>query len=323
MKLVERRLFTSKITGLILLVTMNINFAFSQHSNIPADTSYTLNSAYKKIVKSYPQIELATSKNNSKVNVDYDITYINYANRALQLDIYSPKNKSTKSNIGILLIHGGGWSTGNRTMLNAMATDLAANGFIVFNASYRLSPEALYPAAVNDLKNALAFMHNNGRKYQIDTNKIVVMGCSAGAQLASLLGTTWKSSPWPFDKDGKYQVAAIVNVDGILAFIHPESEEGKSAIKWFGGNAIEKKMLWDEASPLQYVDKNTPPSLFINSSRPRFHAGRDDMISIMNENNIYAEVHEIPDSPHSFWLFHPWYHDTVDIITKFLNDKIN
>ena len=75
------------------------------------------------------------------------------------------------------------------------------------------------------------------------------------------------------------------------------------------------------ASALTHTDKNTPPILFINSSIPRFHAGRDDMIAILNQNNIYNEVHTIKDAPHSFWFFNPWFDETIRYTTQFL-DKI-
>jgi len=66
---------------------------------------------------------------------------------------------------------------------------------------------------------------------------------------------------------------------------------------------------------------NTPPILFINSSLPRFHAGRDSVISILNSHGIYSEVHTLPETPHPFWLFHPWFDQTVEYATGFL-DKV-
>jgi len=71
------------------------------------------------------------------------------------------------------------------------------------------------------------------------------------------------------------KVQAVVNMDGILAFIHPESGEGadtpgkpSAATLWFGGNTSEKKELWLQASPLSHPFPGTAPFLFINSSQP-------------------------------------------------------
>lgn len=114
-------------------------------------------------------------------------------------------------------------------------------------------------------------------------------------------------------------VQAIVDIDGILAFHHLESSEGKVASEWLGGTYEEKPTVWNEASALNNVTNHSPPILFINSSNPRFHAGRDDMIKKLNEFNIYSEVHEIPNTPHPFWLFHPWFNQTNNFTLQFLN----
>jgi pectinesterase len=76
--------------------------------------------------------------------------------------------------------------------------------------------------------------------------------------------------------------------------------------------------LWEEASPLAYVSKNTPPTLFINSSVERMHAGRTDYLKVLNENHIYSEVKTFSDAPHSFPLFDPWFEPTVKYIDEFL-----
>ena len=92
---------------------------------------------------------------------------------------------------------------------------------------------------------------------------------------------------------------------------------------WLGGLRDENFKNWKEASPLEYVGENTPPTLFINSSRPRFHAGRDDMVKILNENGIYSEIHTLEDAPHSFWLLEPWFQPTLDYTVSFLNKIFN
>jgi PelA/Pel-15E family pectate lyase len=66
------------------------------------------------------------------------------------------------------------------------------------------------------------------------------------------------------------------------------------------------------------VSAQTPPFAFINSSVPRFHAGRDDFMKILNAHGIYSEVHTLADSPHSFWLVHPWFEPTLEYTLQFL-----
>jgi len=81
----------------------------------------------------------------------------------------------------------------------------------------------------------------------------------------------------------------------------------------------ENPEIWNEASPTNYVDENSPPFLFINSSINRFHAGRDILVDKLNKYGTYSEIHTFPDTPHPFWFFHPWFNHTVKLVTDFLN----
>ncbi|HEX8462718.1 MAG TPA: alpha/beta hydrolase, partial [Segetibacter sp.] len=174
------------------------------------------------------------------------------------------------------------------------------------------------------IKAAIRWLRANAKAYNIDKTKIATLGMSAGGQLAALAGTT--NGVQKFEGKGGNEkesasVQAIVNIDGTLAFHHPESEEGKVAAEFLGGSYQEKPEVWEEAAPLNHTDKNTPPIIFINSSIPRFHAGRDDMIKKLNQYGIYHEEYIIPDTPHPFWFFHPWLNTTVKYAVDFL-DKV-
>jgi hypothetical protein len=63
--------------------------------------------------------------------------------------------------------------------------------------------------------------------------------------------------------------------------------------------------------------------MFINSSIPRFHAGRNDMIKKLDQYGIYSEVQEFPDTPHPFWFFQPWFNPMMDFTITFLNKVFN
>lgn len=297
--------------------------AKSQQPNTPLDTSFTINGTFLKEVKNFPFIEIANPPMPDGIAAKENIVYKTIAGRLLHLDIFYPLSRA-RTYPGVILIHGGGWRSGNRSQTVPIAKQLAAKGYVTVAVEYRLSLEAKYPASVQDLKTAIQWMRANASTYRLDEKKIASMGFSSGGQLAALLGTTngiKKLEDEGLDKKFSSDVQAVIDVDGILAFKHPESAEGAVAAFWLGGSYEEKPEIWKEASPLTNVTKNTGPVLFINSSLPRFHAGRDDMIKKLDSLAIYSEVHTFPNTPHPFWFFNPWFEPTVKFSADFL-DKV-
>jgi len=285
------------------------------------DTSYTVLSTYNKEIKKFPFIEIVKEKRYNNCIYSFDVVYNSIDSRELHLDAFYKKGK--KPQPAVVLIHGGGWKSGNKLQMKIFAQEIASKGYSCFAVEYRLSPEAKYPAAIFDVKNAIKYIKANARKFNVNVDKVAVLGCSSGGQIAALIGTTNNNlefeSVSAINENAKVQ--AIIDLDGILAFKHPESEEGKVAGLWLGGTYDEKPEIWNQASALNHVSASTPPILFINSDMPRFHAGRTDMISKLNSYHIYSEVKNISNSPHSFWFFNPWFQPMAAFTVEFL-DKI-
>ncbi|MGE5496691.1 MAG: alpha/beta hydrolase fold domain-containing protein [Syntrophothermus sp.] len=316
--------------AVLLIIFTSLLSAQQSGSDYPKDTSFTNYSAAVKVYKNFPQAKLVQPALPEGVKAEENITYLKLGERELKADIYRPK-KTKKLLPAVIFIHGGGWRSGDRTQEKPFAQLLASKGYVTILADYRLSIEALYPAGVHDIKAAIRWARENAKKYRIDKNRIAVLGTSAGAQMASLMGTTGDNPKFEGNEGGLRQstkVQAVVNIDGLLDFTHEDSrkydndpKKPSAAAQWFGGSFKEKPELWKEASSLYYVDKNTPPFIFINSALPHYHAGRDDMIARFKELNIYYEAYTIPDTPHPFWLFHPWFEQAFDYTVKFL-DKV-
>lgn len=307
-----------KILFILLLFSATI---FAQ-SNYSVDTSYTVKRTYSKLITKYPFITIPKGQYNAAITEIKEIVYQQHKDRALDFDAFF-FNKQ-KKNPAVVMIHGGGWRSGNKNQMQDMAIEIASKGYSCFAIEYRLSLEAKYPEGVIDVKNAIKFIKDNAIKFNVDPDKIAVLGCSSGGQMAALIGTTNEVLDFEdklFKSKSSSKVQAIIDIDGVLAFKHPESSEGEMASFWLGGTYDEKPENWKNASALNHTDKDSPPILFINSSFARFHAGRDDMIAILNQHKIYNEVRTIENSPHSFWFFEPWFKETVVCTTQFL-DKI-
>lgn len=265
---------------------------------------YNTSTEYQKHIKKHPEIKVVSLKNDPSVLEIKNVMYFESNEKKLFLDVYQNLSKWKKP--AIIFLHGGGWKSGDKLMTGPLAQSIAKKGFTCFSIEYSLSNEAQYPKSIEEVLIAIDFVKKEFIKFNIDTLKIGLIGCSSGGQMASLVGTKYAK-----------KVQAVVNLDGILAFHHPQSKEGILAAEWLGGTYEEKPLVWEDASPLNHVSKFTPPFLFINSQFDRFHAGRDDMIVKLNSYKIYSEIQTINDSPHSFWLFYPWFEEINPYIVQF------
>jgi pectinesterase len=306
--------------------------ASSSMLTIPRDSSFTPYLAWLKLARDFPQAKIVEDKLPAGLNVNFGVTYKTlpvspYGKRELHLDIFHPK-KAGQYPV-LLLIHGGGWRSGNKTMENQMAQQIATHGYFTATVEYRLSPEAIYPAAVQDIKAAIRFLRSNSKKFGIDPNRFAISGTSAGGQLAALVGMTGEEKKFDGEETNpkvSAKIQAIIDIDGVLDFSDPnESAKDDDPLKpsagayWFGATLKQAPEKWTEASPIIHAGKNSPPILFINSVLPRFHAGRDSVINILNQYGIYSEVHTIEMTPHPFWLFHPWFEPTIGYMMAFLD----
>jgi acetyl esterase/lipase len=321
--------------NILLVILFFTNIILSQ----PRDTSFTSYNAAQKVSKLFPSAKLVQPYFNQNLLKIKDIIYTSYGGRNMHLDLYSPVKKE-KLYPAVLLIHGGGWRSGNKEMEIPMAQFLASNGFIAATLEYRLSPESKYPAALKDIITAIKWLRSNAGLYKIDTNKIVLYGCSSGGQIAALLGISndesisegFITSPGVSNMVTNHSsnIQAIIDIDGVLDMTDPNesskdsiASKPSSAKAWLGYSFKDNPELWNQASPLNHVNGKSAPICFINSSLPRFHAGRDQTIQKLNKLGIYSEVHTIPQTPHEFWLFHPWFDLTSIYVLNFLNKIFN
>src|SRR6185369_12270345 len=125
-----------------------------------------------------------------------DLTYSSLSGyRPLILDLYKPA-KSGKPLPLVIYLHGGGWQGGHTRHSGAfedwpgVLASIAARGYVVASVEYRLSGEAAFPAAVQDVKAAIRWLRMHATEFGIDKARAVVWGGSAGGQLAALVGAS-------------------------------------------------------------------------------------------------------------------------------------
>src|SRR6266508_441649 len=109
--------------------------------------------------------------------------------RPLYLDLYKPQHAAGAAP-GVLVIHGGSWQHGDSTQLAPLNRYLAARGYVVAALNYRLLPDHPFPAARDDVLDALAYLKANATALGLDADRLALLGRSAGGQLALLVAYT-------------------------------------------------------------------------------------------------------------------------------------
>lgn len=327
------RLFDKTVLGLCFLLCFQIWAQDNVHV-IPKDTSYNVAKEFRKNKKRFPEIKIAKDILPAGVTEFRQLIYTTLKNtpfgdRDLHVDVFSPKKPGKYP--ALIMIHGGGWRSGDKALQIPMAQKLAAKGIVTICVEYQLSQEAKYPAAVYNIKSAVRWVRANAEKYGIDSNKIAISGCSAGGQLAMLVGLTNGVASKEGDQGNlgfSSEINAIVDIDGVVNFMAPSSlnlnrKPNSPDVEWLGGTFVEKPEIWKDASSIFWANEKSCPILFINSGYSRFHAGQDELIGMMKEWGIYTEVHKFDVKIHPFWLFEPWVDPTVNYIYNFLIKNIN
>ncbi|HET6766748.1 MAG TPA: alpha/beta hydrolase, partial [Chitinophagaceae bacterium] len=134
---------------------------------------------------------IASCKKENGDNDDLHVTMLNvsYGTSTQQkMDVYLPAARSSTATKVIIMIHGGGWNTGDKSDFNEYVDSLKKREptYAIFNLNYRLAntPD-LFPAQEQDITSALEFIYNKRSEYLI-SDKFVLIGASAGAHLALL-----------------------------------------------------------------------------------------------------------------------------------------
>jgi len=224
--------------------------------------------------------------------IEASATYTNGAGQPMAVDIRRPAD-ADGSRPAVMLVHGGGWSSGQASDMDTWADLLADAGWVSFSVDYRLSSptQGAWPAALDDVQAALAWVRANASAYGGDPDKLVVLGESAGAHLTALLAiegdsngvrpaaaATW-SAPLdlaqlvPVDQEGTVVTLAVgttqdgVSVPGCTG--NPQCEEFWLVgwTPWFvgcGPSACPSD--YTAASPLGQATKQTAPLWMANST---------------------------------------------------------
>ena len=207
---------------------------------------------------------ISSCKKDEGTEQDMPVTMLNvsYGTNAQQkMDVYLPAGRNTSTTKVMIMIHGGGWNTGDKSDFDQYVDSLKKRepGYAIFNINYRLAnaPD-LFPAQEQDVKAAVEFIYNKRSEYGI-SDKFVLLGASAGGHLALLQGykqTTPLKVKAIIDFFGPTDLTALYNnppnplVQPLLAGVT-------------GGTPTTQASIYQSSSPLSYVNNQSPPTLIL------------------------------------------------------------
>jgi acetyl esterase/lipase len=247
------------------------------------------------------------------VTATFDLVYGSLRGfRPLTLDIYQPPARTTPLPL-VVFVHGGGWNGGD-TRHAASFPDfprvlaaLSAQGYVVASVSYRLSGEARFPAAVQDIKAAIRWLRGHSRDFNLDPTRVAVWGDAAGGQLAALTGVTCGVAPFepsPAD-NGELPsdcVQAVIDWGGATDLASLESAPANDAKATPAGFAPPPAsdagdfLGCEPARCAPMLTRLASPLAFISATSPAFliqHGGADTQIPASQSQKLYDALRKL------------------------------
>lgn len=223
----------------------------------------------------------------------------------LPLDFYAPISGDVKRDPRrgapcVIVIHGGGWDSGDRTQLPALNHWLARRGYAVAAISYRLAPAHRWPAPRDDAMAALAFLRERATELAIDPSRFVLLGRSAGGQIAEAVGYTAAASAL------RGIVGLYAPSDLIFGYVNThENDMLRSPAlmrQYLGGPPDTARAVYESASALYHVGPHVPPTLLLHGANDALVWDRHSvrLAARLTEHGVrHAFVH-LPWATHAF-----------------------
>lgn len=220
-----------------------------------------------------------------------DIPYLSHATSNQNFNLYLPRAKGARPFPLVVWIHGGAWELGSKEWDNVKY--LVRDGYAIASIDYRFTPEAPFPAQIQDCNTALNFILAHAADYGVDSKRFVVGGGSAGGHLALMLGLARAQKDFGANPAVKplaildfFGPADLNRMKSDLEAIHSQKGLGlwqDAGSKLFGGPVDESADKAKMASPINYVSDAAPPVMI-------FQGSKDDLVPIAQSERLHAAL---------------------------------
>jgi len=248
------------------------------------------------------------------VEAFWDVPYAETDHSRQRLDLLLPKARSADKPLPVIVaVHGGAWLGGNKRDGVGFLVPFAASGkYAGASIGYRLSQDAIWPAQIHDCKAALRWLRGNAEKYNLDPDRIGVIGFSAGGHLAAMLGTSGDVKELEGDlgkfTDQSSRVTCVVDFFGPTNFLtigdHP------SQIRHYADDSPEALLLGSaikadeakarQASPITFVTPDDAPFLIVHGTNDPLvpHPQSEEFRDALRKAGVPVALITVQDGSH-------------------------
>ena len=242
-----------------------------------------------------------------------NLAYAEIDGRELVLDVYAQEHRPERPVPVVVWVHGGGWRGGSKDRINR-SLPILEHGFGLVSVGYRLSGEALFPAAIADVKAALRWVRANATKYGYDPQRVGAWGSSAGGHLVALLGTAHEVSEWDRLHEENADISsrpdAVCNWFGPTDFLRMNDFPGRidhdaadsPESRFIGAPIQQHPAKVQRANPITYVTADDPPMLHMHGEKDQSvpYNQSELLHAAMQSADLDTTLYKVRNADHGF-----------------------
>lgn len=229
-------------------------------------------------------------------------------NQLLQMDLLIPQVAGKLP--AVIFVTGGGFISANRARMPQLRMYLAERNFVVASINYRTAPNSKFPQPVEDVKSAIRFLKANAKKFNVDAEKVFIIGDSAGGYLTAMVAVTNGENIFNVGDNLNYssKILAAVDLYGVLDL--KEIAKVFPLAGFYDTN--------DQVSLMSYITENSAPMLLMHGMADNIvsPAQTELFFQALKNFGIEAERYLVPNANHAddYWQ----QEEVLEVITKFL-----
>lgn len=239
-----------------------------------------------------------------------DLAYVTNGHVRQKLDLYVPRSK-TKVPL-VVFVHGGGFSRGDKGGQDP--SRFLSDGYAFASINYRLSPDAIFPAQIEDCKAAVRWLRSQADKYGLDADRVGAWGTSAGGHLVAMLGTTGDTTQFDVGEhlDVPSRVQAVADWFGPTDFLQMDAHRGPDGMghnapgspesRLIGGPIQQNREKVARANPITYVSAADPPFLIAHGDADRLVPHHQSVLleAALKAAGVPVTFHTVRGGGHGF-----------------------